>query len=551
MKIFTALVVAASALALGVPPVENSAKTALSARSANPRERRETSSLASPEVDPQIKGESLWKNNRKNRKPCTTRGPTRAGGVMPKDSGELASGGSKITPGRGDSSGPEVGETSADQDAGTSPDKPDLTTKHASNNEPEDERTNEPVPPLANDGIKTRMGDSATTSTTPNKMRGDSSVPEVGGTKPDEANEANAGSSADQDTGTSPDKPNLTSNHASNNETRDDHTSDDDNKTPIRDNAITPTTPNKMRGDGKHKVAVYWGQHGGGLPEKRLADYCKPDQGIDILLLAFLYQWGNGNTVPGGSIGNHCVIEAKTGKPSECNDLAKDIQTCQKAGVKIFLSIGGAVGAYSLSSKAEGESLAENIWAAYGGGSSTSIPRPFGDVEVDGFDFNIENPAGLGHYQHAVTKLRGLIGGQDVKISSAPQCPIPEPNLDKEIQASKFDILWVQFYNNPGCSLDSGTNFDEWSQHIAKGASAGAEIYVGAPAGPKAANGAESGAKFYLEPTKMAELVAKLKKMKGFGGVMMWAAGFSDANKVGGKTYAQQAKCILGTGKTC
>lgn len=33
-------------------------------------------------------------------------------------------------------------------------------------------------------------------------------------------------------------------------------------------------------------------------------------------------------------------------------------------------------------------------------------------------------------------------------ISGAPQCPLPEVNMGEMINAAKFDILWIQFYNN-------------------------------------------------------------------------------------------------------
>lgn len=49
---------------------------------------------------------------------------------------------------------------------------------------------------------------------------------------------------------------------------------------------------------------VYWGQNGGGTIENNdLAAYCQPNSGIDVLVLAFLYQFGNGGNIPSGTIG--------------------------------------------------------------------------------------------------------------------------------------------------------------------------------------------------------------------------------------------------------
>ncbi|KAJ2966809.1 hypothetical protein NQ176_g9972 [Zarea fungicola] len=43
---------------------------------------------------------------------------------------------------------------------------------------------------------------------------------------------------------------------------------------------------------------VYWGQNGGGVVENNdLATYCSSAAGIDIIVLAFLYEYGNGNKI--------------------------------------------------------------------------------------------------------------------------------------------------------------------------------------------------------------------------------------------------------------
>ena len=117
---------------------------------------------------------------------------------------------------------------------------------------------------------------------------------------------------------------------------------------------------------------------------------------------------------------------------------------------------------------------------------------------------------------------------------------------------AQFDYLFVQFYNNPGCSVNNGDiNYNDWKTNIANTPSANAKIFIGVPASPLGATGTESGAQYYLEPPALATLVGNYKNDAAFGGVMMWAAAFSDANVNNGCTYAQEAHSILTTGSAC
>ncbi|KAL5351927.1 Chitinase 2 [Pseudogymnoascus australis] len=300
---------------------------------------------------------------------------------------------------------------------------------------------------------------------------------------------------------------------------------------------------------------VYWGQNGGGVVENNdLSTYCAEDSGIDIIVLAFLNQFGNGNEIASGTIGQSCYI-APDGEPQLCDDLAKAINTCKSNGVKVILSLGGARGYYSLKSKEEAEALGQNLWNAYGASVRDSpVPRPFGDAFVNGWDFNIEHNSGNEYYQYMIAKLRSNFESDPVNtyyIGGAPQCPIPEPNMDVIITKSQFDYLWVQFYNNPGCSVNGQINYNDWKAKIAGTPSANAKIFIGVPASPLGATGTESGSRYFLEPSNLATLVSQFSSDTAFGGVMMWAAGFSDATVNDGCTYAQQAKSILKTGKTC
>lgn len=314
----------------------------------------------------------------------------------------------------------------------------------------------------------------------------------------------------------------------------------------------------KRQASGAQNV-VYWGQNGGSAVENNdLSTYCTADSGIDIIVLAFLYEFGNGVTIPSGIIGQSCSI-GTDGTGQNCDDLAAAISTCQSNGIKVILSLGGAVGAYSLSSQDEATTIGQNLWAAYGSpnatsSSSTTVPRPFGKTFVNGFDFDLEANAGNEYYQYMISTLRSNFAkdpSNTYYITGAPQCPIPEPNMQEVITNSQFDYLWVQFYNNEGCSTDSGTNFNDWITNIANTPSSGAKIFLGVPASEDGATGTASGAKYYLAPADLATLVAKYSSNSAFGGIMMWDAGFSDGNVNNGCTYAQEAHSILTTGSAC
>ncbi|KAI1110826.1 putative endochitinase CHI2 [Nemania sp. NC0429] len=322
-----------------------------------------------------------------------------------------------------------------------------------------------------------------------------------------------------------------------------------------------PASLNARQSSGAKNV-VYWGQNGGGTIENNdLSAYCTGSAGIDILVLSFLYQFGSGNTIPSGTIGQSCYI-SPAGQGQNCEALAAAIKKCQSNGVTIILSLGGAAGSYSLASSAEAKTIGQNLWAAYGNSGSTSVQRPFGDAFVNGFDFDLELNRGNQYYPDMIATLRDSFKSDPAHkyyITGAPQCPIPEPNMGVLIDNAQFDYLWPQFYNNNNytypCALpingNAPFNYNQWLSYTAGTPSANAKIFVGVPAAPLGANGGPGGATYYATPDQLAGIVSSVKGNSRFGGIMMWSAGFSDTNVVSGCTYAQQAKSILNTGKTC
>ncbi|CAF9926976.1 MAG: Chitinase 2 [Gomphillus americanus] len=308
------------------------------------------------------------------------------------------------------------------------------------------------------------------------------------------------------------------------------------------------------RVNANNQVVVYWGQNGGGTIENNdLSTYCTSSSGIDVIVLAFLYEYGQSGTIASGTIGQSCYIST-SGEGQQCDALASAIQTCQSAGVEIIMSLGGASGAYSLSSQEQAQEIGQNLWDAYGNSQNSNIPRPFGSTFVNGWDFDIEANSGNEYYQYMIETLRSNFAsdlGNTYFITAAPQCPIPEPNMGEIIQAAQFDKLWIQFYNNPYCSPPNAINYDDWKSYIAGTPSANAKLYIGVPAAPDGATGTASGAQYYLDPPALSSLISQYKGDNAWGGVMMWSAGFSDSNVNNGCTYAQDTNHILNTGSSC
>ncbi|KAI3758777.1 hypothetical protein L6452_06349 [Arctium lappa] len=140
-------------------------------------------------------------------------------------------------------------------------------------------------------------------------------------------------------------------------------------------------------------------------------------------------------------------LEGHCDPASTCSGLTFDIRSCQNQGVKVFLSLGGFVGNYSLLSPGNVQEVFDYLSNNFLGGQSSS--RPFGDVVLDGIDFDIESPGEF--WDELVMALAAHGSEKKVYSSAAPSCYIPDPNLDATMKTGLFDYVWVQFYNDGKC----------------------------------------------------------------------------------------------------
>ena len=151
------------------------------------------------------------------------------------------------------------------------------------------------------------------------------------------------------------------------------------------------------------------------------------------------------------------------------------------------MSFGGAdTGEPGFASTQIAQEKANMIWAAFGPNTGdASIPRPFGNAAVDGFDFNYERPIqNLAAFAQQLQKNADASGKHSV-FSAAPQCPFPDDNVGDIMGGGPWsladqislDLVYVQFYNNEICGTNNfGTNtaafnfasWDNWAKTVSK-----------------------------------------------------------------------------------
>ncbi|CAM8973475.1 unnamed protein product [Rhodiola kirilowii] len=264
-------------------------------------------------------------------------------------------------------------------------------------------------------------------------------------------------------------------------------------------------------------ISIYWGQNGA---EGTLAETCATGN-YQYVNLAFLSIFGNGQSKV-LNLAGHCDQASNT-----CVALSDQIKSCQSQGIKVFLSIGGGVAGYTLSSPADAQDLADYLWNNFLGGQSSS--RPLGDAVLDGIDFDIELGTGL-YWDNLAQALAVYSQQKKIYLSAAPQCVFPDANLNTALNTGLFNYVWVQFYNNPGCQYadNSAANLiAAWNNWVTIPAE---QVFLGLPASPDAAG---SG---YVDPQVLvSDILPAIKTSPKYGGVMLWSkfydTGYSAAIK--------------------
>ncbi|QLG74352.1 hypothetical protein HG535_0G02360 [Zygotorulaspora mrakii] len=285
--------------------------------------------------------------------------------------------------------------------------------------------------------------------------------------------------------------------------------------------------------DSKQNVALYWGQNSAGT-QQSLGSYCESSD-ADIYLLSFLYRF----PTIGLDFANAC-FETFSDGTLHCSQIAEDIKTCQSLGKKVFLSMGGASGAYGFADDNSARDFAQVLWNTFGEGSG-SEKRPFDDAVLDGFDLDIENNNPTG-YAALVDELRSLFpqGSKQYYISAAPQCPYPDASVGNAMQNADIDFAFIQFYNNY-CNVDRMFNWDTWIEYAQTvSPNKNIKLYLGLPGAATAA-----GSGYISDLSLVKKTIQDISSSEYFGGIAMWDASQAFSNQVDGESYVAQIKNIL------
>ena len=275
---------------------------------------------------------------------------------------------------------------------------------------------------------------------------------------------------------------------------------------------------------------------------------------IDIAILSFVFDFFGPGGYPSINFGSGCVepnaaqVEVAPGL-LDCTALASEITGCQQLGKKVLVSLGGYLSNTSFVSDEQAASFAETLWNLFGAsiGDDATL-RPFGtSVVVDGFDIDNENH-NTSYYETFATALRQKFATDTSKtyyLSVAPQCPIPDESIPVGAM-TQADFVWVQFYNNPECNLNSDgfqASFANWSAGLSSSSTSPGKprVYVGVAAFEGAGTG-------YVTGAGLSTLISLARELyvDNLGGIMLWdgSEGYANVDQYG-VDYLDYAKAAL------
>jgi chitinase len=299
-------------------------------------------------------------------------------------------------------------------------------------------------------------------------------------------------------------------------------------------------------------MIAYWGQNGFGARnadrntwEKDLGTTCRNNPNYEAVVISFVIGFvrtRNQDALPEMNLSYHCEAPYDARNPFllRCPAVEAGIRECHSLGKKVFLSLGGAAGAYGFANDQEAITFAQTTWDMFFKGNSQY--RPFGNTVLDGVDLDIEGGSfiGYGAYAQRMRQLFNADAERKYYLMGAPQCPFPDaymgPAAGKALTQAPaaFDFLLVQFYNN-FCGAFSAPQFVD---SFGRWAAVGPKIFVGLPSGPGAGGG-------YVDRPGLPAVMTSVKSNPAFGGVMLWDASNDQNNVVNGQTFGAYLRTLF------
>lgn len=291
-----------------------------------------------------------------------------------------------------------------------------------------------------------------------------------------------------------------------------------------------------------NNVGVYFG-HSEKTDDPLLYPLCQ-DSDVNIIAMGFLRQFNGPNTLPTFDFGNACSEDATT-----CPDLAANITACQSNGKKVLISLGGSSSNITFNTSSDAVQAANILWDTFGAGTDGNITRPFGNVTIDGFDFDIEGLP-VDYLEILASTLQELFASSSVTryTSTAPLCA--NNTVFNSGYYENMNFVWPRFYNAEACNMGS-TGFNssmlDWYDYLEGIVSNISTNYPLLYIGALSFNNSNSG---YVIPDEFAREILAIRPNVSsiFGGVTLWEG--SDALVTldsAGNDYLNVSKTALNT----
>ncbi|TIA05645.1 glycoside hydrolase [Aureobasidium pullulans] len=271
-------------------------------------------------------------------------------------------------------------------------------------------------------------------------------------------------------------------------------------------------------------LAVYYGK-AQNTDSPSLYDLCT-NSNVDMIVMGFVRQLNGPTALPSFGFTRYCKTPATVTDKTRvsCPDMAANITFCQNMGKKVLISLGGSVSNLTLDSVSDAHEAASILWNVFGAGANSTALRPFGNVAIDGFDFDFESGADTTYMDTLASSLQSYFRSSSPEryISAAPLCA-NNTVLPYGLYANT-NFVWPRFYNAKACCFGSkgfNKSVSTWYNYLNSINSDLGPTYPRVYLGGLSFNNSNSG---FMEPDAFvnATFTGRRLVQSKFGGVSLW-----------------------------